>query len=303
MSRIHEALKKAAQEKTAHVAAGERADVAAATVGIHGSVLSMPHGPEPTVRETWTSEGGGVSPRFDDLMKRCAHHEWKPDPRSSIYSRGGDVTTIGAERFRTLRSRLSQIGAVRPLRTVLVTSSVPNEGKTFVAVNLAHSIARQHDKRVLLIDADLRSPRAHETLGAPPTPGLTNYLAGEADGFDVVQRGAEANFCFIPCGRPVSNASELLLGGRMKSLLKLVTPIFDWVIIDSPPALPVHDSSVLADLCDGVLFVVRAGETNHEIAERGVSEFRNKNLLGVVLNRVDKVEGYGNYYGYPSKEE
>jgi len=89
----------------------------------------------------------------------------------------------------------------------------------------------------------------------------------------------------------------------MKSLLKLVTPIFDWVIIDSPPALPVHDSSVLADLCDGVLFVVRAGETNHEIAERGVSEFRNKNLLGVVLNRVDKVEGYGNYYGYPSKEE
>jgi len=302
MSRIHEALQKAAQEKTAQQAAGRQPDLETVTEDIPKSVLPTIHGSAATVRGTRGFEGG-QSLRFEDLTKWCAHPEWKHDSRFSIFCRGSDDTRIGAERFRTLRSRLYQIAAVRPLRRVLVTSSVPDEGKTFIAANLALSIVRQSDKRALLIDADLRSPRAHETFGAPTNPGLTNYLCGEADEYDVIQQGAEPNFCFIPCGRPVSNPSELLSSERMKKLLDLVTPIFDWVILDSPPALPVHDASVLADSCDGVLFVVGAGKTNHEIAERGVSEFRNKNLLGVVLNRVDKTEGYGSYYGYPSKEK
>jgi Mrp family chromosome partitioning ATPase len=88
----------------------------------------------------------------------------------------------------------------------------------------------------------------------------------------------------------------LLSGDRMKKLLDLVTPVFDWVILDSPPSLAIHDASILADLCDGVLFVVRAGETNHEVAEKTASEFRSKNLLGVVLNRVELAGGYGDYY-------
>jgi len=90
----------------------------------------------------------------------------------------------------------------------------------------------------------------------------------------------------------------------MKGLLELVTPLFDWVILDSPPVLPVHDASILADSCDGVLFVVRAGETSHEIAERGTSEIRDKNLLGVVLNQVEKAQSYeGHYSGYLSEEQ
>ena len=90
----------------------------------------------------------------------------------------------------------------------------------------------------------------------------------------------------------------------MKHLLERVTPVFDWLIIDSPPAMPVHDASILADLCDGVLFVVRAGSTNFEIAEKASSEFRDKNLLGVVLNRVEKSESYGGYYyNYPKAEK
>jgi capsular exopolysaccharide synthesis family protein len=201
------------------------------------------------------------------------------------------------ERFRTMRSRLFQIAAAKTLRKVLVTSSVPNEGKSFVAANLAQSIVHQPDRRVLLIDADLRAPLLHVTLGAPTSPGLTDYLRGEANEYDVIQHSSEVNLCFIPCGHPVSNPSELLSGDRMKKLLDLVTPVFDWVILDSPPSLAIHDASILADLCDGVLFVVRAGETNHETAERAASEFRNKNLLGVVLNRVEQqAEGYGDYY-------
>jgi Mrp family chromosome partitioning ATPase len=84
----------------------------------------------------------------------------------------------------------------------------------------------------------------------------------------------------------------------MKQLLDLVTPIFDWIIIDSPPALPVHDASILADLTDGVLLVVRAGATDAEVAEKGAAEFREKNLLGVVLNRVEKADCSSSYYNY-----
>jgi capsular exopolysaccharide synthesis family protein len=186
----------------------------------------------------------------------------------------------------------------------VVTSSVPAEGKTFVAANLAQSIVRQPDRRVLLIDADLRASRLHQVLGAPRTPGLADYLRGDVDEFKVVQKGSGANLCFIAGGSEVSNPSELLLNDRMKRLLEIVTPIFDWIIIDTPPALPVHDASMMADLCDGVLFVVRAGSTNHEMAAKASAEFENKNLLGVVLNRVENNEGYGGYYySYPAGEE
>jgi protein-tyrosine kinase len=94
----------------------------------------------------------------------------------------------------------------------------------------------------------------------------------------------------------VSNPSELLHNERMKALLDRLAPIFDWVILDSPPAIAVHDASILADMCDGVLFVVRAGKTNFEIAQKATKEFDEKNLLGVVLNRVDKGQSYADYY-------
>jgi capsular exopolysaccharide synthesis family protein len=301
MSRIHDALKKAAKEKTSHVLAVERVDVAPIGVDIPQSILSAGQVAE-QVRSIRPSEVGHFL-RFDDLIKWCAHPEWKPDADYNLFRRADDSAKNGTERFRTLRSRLYQIAAARPLRRVLVTSSVPGEGKTFVATNLAQSIVRQPDKRVLMIDADLRAPRLHIALGAPIGPGLTDYLRGEADEYAVIQHGPDANLCFIPSGRPVSDPSELLSSDRMKKLLDLVAPVFDWVILDSPPALPIHDANILADLCDGALFVLRAGETRCDIAEKGVLEFRGKNLLGVVLNQVDYSEGYAGYtYDSPGTE-
>jgi capsular exopolysaccharide synthesis family protein len=180
----------------------------------------------------------------------------------------------------------------------LVTSSVPAEGKTFVAANLAQSIIRQADRRVLLIDADLRASKLHLSVGAPPTPGLSDYLCGKVDEFAIVQTGPAQNLCFIPGGGEVSNPSELLLGEKMSGLLSRVTPLFDFVILDSPPATPVHDASLLADLCDGVLFIVRAGKTNFELAQKAVAEFKEKRVLGVVLNGADEKSAYSQYY-YP----
>ncbi len=303
MSRIHEALRKATEERTRLLAAAEPIDQIAATADIYESVRAPSQVAQRTILGTRPSELGPCV-RFDDLVKWCSHPEWNPDPSSNPFHQPDDSARICAERFRTLRSRLNQIAATRQLRRLLVTSSTPAEGKTFVVTNLARSIICQPQKRVLLIDSDLRAPKLHVALGAPNSPGLADYLRGETDEFAVIQQGPAPNLCFIPCGRTVSDPSELLSGDRMKGLLELVTPLFDWVILDSPPVLPVHDASILADSCDGVLFVVRAGETSHEIAERGTSEIRDKNLLGVVLNQVEKAQSYeGHYSGYLSEEQ
>jgi capsular exopolysaccharide synthesis family protein len=301
MSRIHEALKKAAQERPSHVSTGAAPDVADVAADFESPSGDKMQVSEPTARSARASEGSSFL-GFDDLLRRCAHPNWQLDSRMNVFLKTEDGR-IGRERFRTLRSRLYQIAATRPLKRVLVTSSVPAEGKTTVAANLAHSIMCQPDRRVLLIDADLRSSRLHLLLGAPSGPGLADYLRGKAEKDAIIQNGLGGNLCFIPGGSEVSNPSELLLGERMKRFLDLVTPVFDWIILDSPPALAVHDASNLADLCDGVLFVVKAGETDHQLAEKASSEFLKKNLLGVVLNGAEIDATYGGYYtGYASDD-
>lgn len=298
MSRIHDALKRAEQEKAALRPTGEQPIGSGVLPEIDGSALySKPisiatnHVPD-TRRQGWTNDGIGV--QYNELIQRCAHPEWKPSEFGASLS--GESGKIVAERFRTLRSRLYQIAALRPLKRVLVTSSVPGEGKTFVATNLVRSIIRQPDRRVLLIDADLRAPRVHTALGAPSSVGLSDYLRGEANEYAIVQNSAANNLCFIACGSRVSNPSELLLSDRMTLLLDSLSPVFDWVILDSPPSLPVHDASNLAGSCDGVLFVVHAGKTDHEMALKASTEFRDKNLLGVVLNQVEPSEAQSGYY-------
>jgi protein-tyrosine kinase len=305
MSRIHEALKKAEQEKAEQSPVVERVTISQVANYTDVPISSLRITAE-TVQETEAVRpvraADGAIVKFDELVKRCTHPEWKSDSALRV-SLAGDSGKIVAERFRTLRSRLYQIAGSRTLRRVVITSSMPAEGKTFVATNLVRSIIRQADRRVLLIDADLRAPRLHVSLGAPSSPGLSDYLRGEADEYAIVQNSVANNLCFIPCGRRVSNPSELLLSDQMRILLDCVTPAFDWVILDSPPSLPVHDASSLADLCDGVLFVVRAGETDNEAAKKASMEFRDKNLLGVVLNQVEKSEAQaGYYYGHSDKK-
>ena len=303
MSRIHEALKKAAEERSSRLATDPSSNFVDVANDVTRTTIAEKELSLPPLRTEVRKDADPSRHSFDELVKKCSHPNWKLDPRTSVFN-GGENHHVGAERFRTLRSRLYQIASTQPLKKVLVTSSIPAEGKTFVAANLASSIVRQNERRVLLIDADLRASRLHQALGAPLTPGLTDYLLGDADEFAVIQKGFDNNLCFIPGGNPVSNPSELLMGERMKRLLEFAAPMFDWIVLDSPPALPVHDASMLADLCDGVLFVVRAGRTDYHMAEKASSEFQSKNLLGVVLNCVEKGDAYGGYfYGYPLKDK
>jgi protein-tyrosine kinase len=286
MSRIHDALKQATADRS---------------TGAEGQLVPTSPGidPETVTRDTSERERAAVL-RFEDLVTRCTGRQWVPDTTPEL-SRCGELGKIGAEGFRTLRSRLYQMSGTRRLRRIVVTSSLPGEGKTFIATNLAHSIVRQPERKALLIDADLRASGARRASGsAGIVRGLSDYLMGEAEECDIIQSSQEGNLCFVSSGSSVPNPSELLLGARMKELLTRLTPLFDWVILDSPPTLAVHDASSLADLCDGVLFVVKAGTTSHESAQKAALEFRNKNLLGVVLNCVETDELQESYYGYPT---
>ncbi len=294
MSRIHDALKKAAEERAAHSTENSSKEVFEITQEIHHPVPRTKEPPDLPGSETPTN--GRRPPLFEDLLKRCAHPRWDSDQLTNVFE-NDETKNAGAECFRILRSRIYDIAGQRSLKRILTTSSLSGEGKTFVAANLARSIVRQPERRVLLIDADLRFPCLHLAFGAPSTPGLSEYLRGEVDEYGVIQSGPIENLCIIPAGHEVNDPSELLLKDRMKTLLDFVTPMFDFVILDSPPAVPVHDASSLADLSDGTLFVVRAGATDHEVAAKGAAEFKNKNLLGVVLNGAGPDANYGPYYG------
>jgi len=296
MSRIHEALKKAAEERATQL--GAAVDNSLADIFPSEPKRPASLGPgiaSPTLLPRATSSNTKASFCYEEMSKRCKPQEWRLDPVSSVFlnAKPGER---GPERFRTLRSRLYNVASTRSLKKVLITSAVAAEGKTFVASNLAQSIVQQPELRVLLVDADLRSPRLHLLFGTQSRPGLSDYLRGEVDEYTVIQRGMSENLFLIPGGNLVPNPSELLLSDKMKQLLNDVTPVFDWIILDSPPALPVHDAGVLADLVDGVLFVIRAGSTDAEIVERTAAEFQGKNLLGVVLNQVEKSDSYGDQY-------
>jgi protein-tyrosine kinase len=296
MSRIHEALKKAEQERSPdHLTADgaapaqEGGTAPASKAGFASETIL----PVSEVSNIATASADYL--RFDDLRTRCAHPQWNLDPNLNVFF-NPTLSPNGAEQFRTLRSRLYQLRSTQQLRTLLITSSVPTEGKTFVTSNLAQAIVRQPDRRALIIDADLRRPRLHVPLGAPSGPGLTDYLRGEADEISIIQHGHEGNLCFIPGGIEVTNPSELLSNGRLKKLLDRLAPVFDWVLLDSPPCIPVADASILADLCDGVLLVVKAASTPLEVAQKACQELKGRNVVGVVLNAAEQSQVYGSTY-------
>jgi len=295
MSRIHEALKKAAEERNAKSENGSVPELI--ELSNFEKLDQTPSNGAITASAGQRVKIGQRNFQFDEFAKRCSRVTWRIEPNLSVFSAHIEHQ-VGAEKFRTLRSRLYQIASAQPLKKILITSSTPAEGKTFVAANLAQSFIRQAGRRVLLIDSDLRASRLHLHLGAKEEPGLSDYLSGDCDEFQITQVGSDGNLALIPGGREISNPSELLHSDRMKQLLERMSEMFDWVILDSPPTLSVHDASFLADMCDGVLFVVRAGLTAHDLAEKASAEFHEKRLLGVVLNRVEKSHAYGDYYYY-----
>ena len=290
MSRIHEALQRAYQERG-------KSPVSGISQVVELTINSAPEQPSP------------VKPEL--IPNNIAQHSWKPliDSFPTLTDHGA-----GVEQFRRLRSHVYQAHAEAPLKTILIASGMPSEGKSFVAANLAMSMARNSVNSILLIDGDLRRPTLHTLLGASNVPGLSDYLQGAADLIDVMQRyrspetiedaglNIVSNLTFIPSGGSSDNSSELVANHRIEELIALASPHFNWILIDSPPVLAVTDAVDLARAADAVLLIARGASTPYDVAQRTQAALSSSRILGFVLNAVKDAPrngsyGYDYYYG------
>ena len=218
-----------------------------------------------------------------------------------------DTDHVFAEAVRTLRTGVLMSSLDSPHRTILVTSSMPEEGKTSVAMNLALSLAQL--KRTCLVDADMRRPQLARILGFDPAaPGLSQLVAGSEPKERCIQCHQDSGLHFIPSGPVPANPLEILSSRRFDEILKGIAESFDVVVFDSPPVQLVSDAVVLAGIAEAVVFVVRADSTPYQVAKGGIEILTNgrAQLLGVVLNQVDldKTEryyGYGEHYSHGGK--
>ncbi len=202
--------------------------------------------------------------------------------------------TLAAEKFRFLGVRMRQLQQTRPVKKVLVTSTIAEEGKSLVSANLAAVLASRKRHRVLLIDGDLRRPVLADTFGLGRLNGLAEWLQGESQAVSNIYHLAEPDFWLMPAGHPPANPLELMQSGRLSSLMAQVTNLFDWIIVDSPPFLPLADTSVWARVSDGALLVVREGTAEKGPLRRALESLKKTDLLGVVLNGSSN----GNHHNY-----
>ena len=300
MSRLHEALEKARRQQSGGVPELPDVEEIIAT-GVSSPERATVADAAPDTGPVEMFEANADS---GSILAHCTKQDWSLNVNNLIFL-SDETNAVSQELFRTLRSRLYQLRGTNSLEVIVVCSAVPGEGKTFVSANLAHAFAQQSDRRALVIDADIRRAGGLSTLlGAPSTPGLTDYLLGEQSAENIIQTGPLENLYFIPCGKRVATPGELIGNSKFVALIEQLRPAFDWIIIDTPPVLPISDARAIADLSDGVLMVVNARSTPAHLAKRGVREFRRDSLLGVALNRMaDPPSAYYAGYGYGQGEE
>lgn len=215
-----------------------------------------------------------------------------------------EVPANFAEAIKTLRTNVLFSSAEGGMRSLVITSSGPGEGKSVVSTNIAIALA-QVGQRVLIIDADMRRPRVHEIFGTDQEPGLSNVLTGNAKLTEAMKRSTSVhNLWVMSSGHIPPNPAELLGSHRYRDLLGSLDELFDWVVIDSPPVLVVTDGAVVANQASGVVFVVSAEKTSRHAARAALEQLNaaNAHVVGSVLNRVDLVRNPYYYQGYYRKE-
>jgi capsular exopolysaccharide synthesis family protein len=208
-----------------------------------------------------------------------------------------DQDDAATEAFRLLAVRLRDLRRTRPIGKLLITSTIPQEGKSLVVANLGCMLTQGASHRVLLIDADLRKPTLAEKFGLGRMPGLRDYLENRQTLESSIYRLEEAGVWLLPAGQGAANALELLESASMASMMEQLTEWFDWILMDSPPLLPLADTSVLSRLADGLLLITRQGISKKRPLEKGLEIVDRRKLLGVVLNCAQGT-AYGGYYYY-----
>lgn len=224
--------------------------------------------------------------------------QFSPSDRDKVVV-GEKVDNALAEQYRHLAAVLHHAQKASGVRTIMVTSAVPSEGKTLTATNLALTLAESYQRRVLLIDADLRRPRMQEMFGLPAGEGLIDALtAVKSERLPVHQ--VTRNLWVLPSGRVMADPMSLLVSPAMRQLIDDARESFDFVIVDTPPVAILPDANVLAAMIDTTLLVVAAQSTPYPMVQRAADAVGPNRILGVVLNRAERIglsPGYG-YYGY-----
>ncbi|NOK04236.1 MULTISPECIES: CpsD/CapB family tyrosine-protein kinase [Myxococcus] len=196
--------------------------------------------------------------------------------------------SAAAEQYRSLYYRLERMRDLRPMKVVALTSAMPGEGKTVTSVNLALAAARANpERRILLVDADLRRGGVAAMLGMRNKTGLAELLAGDCEVRDVVRRFNSTRLALIPAGVAPEDTAQVLASGRMKQFLKAVRDGFDEVYVDLPPTLPFADAAILGHQADGVLMVIRANVTSGKAVHQAVESLGGAPIVGCVLNGAE----------------
>ena len=211
---------------------------------------------------------------------------------------GPDGNRTLIERFRRLAATLYHAQSANGLRTVMVTSASTGDGKTMTAVNLALVLSESYRRKVLLVDADLRRPSIRYFKDLDGAAGLSEALAAPTDR-KLALVPITPLLTLLPAGRPVADPIGGLTSARMRTILSEAAALFDWIIVDAPPVGPMADASLLAEMVDGTLFVVRAGRTQHPVVQKAIESIGRDRVLGIVLNDVERMpaELDTRYYG------
>ncbi|MGA2170690.1 MAG: CpsD/CapB family tyrosine-protein kinase [Terracidiphilus sp.] len=250
--------------------------------------------PEVTVQKTPAADEHTQADRHVDIFAQFQSLQVTLAPQNRLVC-FTDAESLAAEAFRLLGVRLRHLRRDRPLRKVLITSTIPQEGKSMVAANLACTLAQRTQQRILLLEGDLRRPSLSQALGIGRNPGLCECLHGERTLAKCIYHLESPGFWILPAGSAQSNALELLQSGRLSALMDQLAAWFDWMIIDSPPMLPLGDTSVWARLADGILLVTRQGTTEKRHLQRGLEALEPKKLIGALLN-CSKSSAHSDYY-------
>lgn len=217
-----------------------------------------------------------------------------------------DAGPLLVEQFRTIAGTLHRAQLEHGVKSLIVTSASPGDGKSYVSVNLALTLSASYKRRVLLLDADLRRPTLHQLFRIRNNRGLSEALAAASDEkLSTVQ--ISETMTLVPAGQPEADPLGGLSSGRMKRIITDAVAEFDWVIVDSPPVGVLADAHLVAETVDASLLVVRAGVTRFEDVEAAADTLGHDHILGIILNAVDPVDirgqgYYHHYYGHDSKK-
>src|SRR5258708_7007379 len=290
MSRVHDAMRRAGQMPEGDMTA---------------DLPPLPEGGGRTrngASAATVAEPERMTLNLPSLLSKFEEHPFNPAPESHLIDLHRPMETP-SEEFRSLRTKLNYMQTLQSFHTVMVTSASPAEGKSFTAMNLALAESHLADNSVLIADFDLRRPTLHNLLQLDRSPGISDYLLGEAPLEKVIKRVSGSNLYFMPAGKAIKNPLELLNLREVKVLLDELHTAFNWTFFDTPPLLFSADANLISAVTDGKILVVRIGSTTIDTITPPVQSPTDNNVLALVPNCPTPGDLYSNYPYYYSNQE